>query len=76
MPKSGTITGKVINAKTQAALSKASVLLRETSLGTITNKDGTFTLKSVKPGKYTLIVSMVGFEKFTKNIIMEKTALS
>ncbi|SDE40999.1 CarboxypepD_reg-like domain-containing protein [Mucilaginibacter pineti] len=66
--QSGTITGKVINAETQAALPKASVFLTETSYGTITNDGGTFTLNGLKPGRYLLIVTMVGFEKFSQEV--------
>ncbi|GAA4325160.1 hypothetical protein GCM10023149_27290 [Mucilaginibacter gynuensis] len=66
--QSGTISGKVIDAESKTALPKASIFLTETSYGTSANDDGTFTLRGLKPGKYLLIVTMVGFEKFSQNI--------
>ncbi|MBE9585725.1 carboxypeptidase-like regulatory domain-containing protein [Mucilaginibacter sp. JRF] len=66
--QSGTVTGKITHAETGVALPRASVFLTETSYGTSTNNDGVFTLKDVKPGKYQLIVTMVGFEEHSQDV--------
>lgn len=66
--QSGTVTGKITQAETNASLPKASVFLTETSYGTSANDDGDFTLTDVKPGRYLLVVTMVGFETFSQNI--------
>lgn len=66
--QSGTITGKIVNAETHASLAKASVFVSGTTYGVVTNNDGTFTLKGLKPDKYLLIVTMIGFEKFSQTV--------
>jgi hypothetical protein len=66
--QSGTITGKIFNAETQAPLARASVFVSGTTYGVITENDGTFSLKGLKPDKYLLIVTMIGFEKFSQTV--------
>lgn len=68
----GTISGKVVRIDSKGPLSKASVFLGNSSYGTSTNDDGTFTLNNVKPGQYELIVSMVGFEEKTQTVLVSK----
>lgn len=70
--QSGTITGKVARLDTKGALGKASVFLSNSSYGTSSNDDGTFTLSGVRPGQYELIVSMVGFEDYNQTILVGK----
>lgn len=55
------IIGKVID-ETNVPLPSANVFLKETNIGTATDTKGNFILIT-KPGKYTLEVSYVGFEK-------------
>ncbi|GAA4335626.1 hypothetical protein GCM10023149_43690 [Mucilaginibacter gynuensis] len=66
------ITGKIVNATDNTAFPDASVLLSNTTVGTKSNDDGSFTLNNVMPGKYTLIVSAVGFEKYQQEIMVNK----
>ncbi len=72
LAQSGTITGKVTHMNTRAPLGKASVFLSNSSYGTITNDDGTFTLTGVKPGQYELVVSMIGFDDFNQTVMVGK----
>lgn len=62
------VIGKVINQADKKPVQGASVFLGNATIGTETNTDGAFTLQNVKPGKYTLIVSTVGYEIFTEPI--------
>lgn len=55
------ITGKVTDEK-DLPLPAANVFLKETSIGTATDTKGNFRLVT-RPGKYTLEVSFVGYEK-------------
>lgn len=57
----GSITGKVIDAKTGEGLPGISVSIRGTRMGAATGSDGTFTIRAVPPGTYTLVFSAVGF---------------
>ncbi len=58
--KYGKITGRVMDGETP--LPYAQVILQGTHLGTVTNKDGYFTILDVPPGEYILIVRMIGYE--------------
>ncbi len=66
--ETGTIKGKVTDASTKEALVGASVMLRGTTLGSYTDKKGNFEINNVKPGKYTIAASYVGYSTTTKTI--------
>ncbi|MDO3643158.1 carboxypeptidase regulatory-like domain-containing protein [Mucilaginibacter sp. L3T2-6] len=65
-----TITGKVINQADTKPASHASVFLSNSTIGTTTADDGTFTLKNVPAGKYNLIISLLGFEKLETPVVI------
>ena len=56
----GSIAGIVTDKVTGEPIFNAAVLLEGTVLGAMTNKDGKFTVRDVKPGTYDLRVSHVG----------------
>ncbi|PWT77975.1 MAG: hypothetical protein C5B59_02680 [Bacteroidetes bacterium] len=56
-----TISGKVIDAKSQQPLVNASVFCQNTTIGTVSNADGNFFLR-VSNGGYDLIISYTGYE--------------
>ncbi|MGG8495436.1 carboxypeptidase-like regulatory domain-containing protein [Tenacibaculum sp. TC6] len=60
------ITGKVTTSQNEP-LEGASVYLNNTTIGTITNAEGEFSLP-VKKGNYDLIVSFIGFNSFQTTI--------
>ena len=60
-----TANGKVVDATTRQVLSGASVFCQNTTLGTITNGEGAFSIRLPKGG-YDLVVSYTGYE--TQNI--------
>ncbi|WP_158826755.1 SusC/RagA family TonB-linked outer membrane protein [Mucilaginibacter lacusdianchii] len=62
-----TITGKVTDSKDGSSLPGASVTVKGTSTGTVTQVDGTFRL-SVPAGNVTLVVSSVGYERQEINV--------
>jgi hypothetical protein len=66
------VTGKVINLYNKKPIEKASVFLSNTTVGSATTDDGSYTLANVKSGQYELIVSAVGYETFTKTIIVNQ----
>jgi len=63
-----TITGRVLNQADTKPVADASVFLNNTVTGDRTTKDGTFRLENVKPGKYKLIISIIGFEPYNATI--------
>lgn len=61
------ISGQVVDAETAAPLEGASVFAQNTTLGTVTAKDGSFTLP-LSRGGFELIVTYTGYKKAQQNI--------
>ncbi|WP_245898778.1 TonB-dependent receptor [Chitinophaga niastensis] len=59
LAQNGTIKGKINSADGQPA-AFVTIGLKDTKKGTLTNEDGQFALKNVKPGAYTLVISYTG----------------
>lgn len=68
-----TISGKVLNAADKTPVANVSVFLSNTSTGNKTDVSGSFVLNNVKPGKYQLVVSIVGFETYNQAIIVNNS---
>ena len=49
----------------------ANVYFKENQQGTATDESGNFRLQSVKPGRYQLRVSAVGFSSLSRNIVVQ-----
>ncbi|MCX6175205.1 MAG: carboxypeptidase-like regulatory domain-containing protein [Ignavibacteriales bacterium] len=62
------IEGKVTDAKTNEPLAVVSVYLSQTTIGTLTDKNGNYKINKVSPGKYTLVISQIGYEPFLQII--------
>ncbi|GAA4335621.1 hypothetical protein GCM10023149_43680 [Mucilaginibacter gynuensis] len=60
------------NAVDNSPFPDASVFLSNTTIGARSNADGSFFINDVKPGKYTLVVSAVGFESHTEEIMLDR----
>ncbi|MBN8878576.1 MAG: carboxypeptidase-like regulatory domain-containing protein [Sphingobacteriales bacterium] len=56
-----TVSGKIIDSATREPLAGASVYCQNTTVGTVTNKQGEFSL-SLKSGGYELIISFTGYQ--------------
>ncbi|WP_233993504.1 TonB-dependent siderophore receptor [Salinibacter altiplanensis] len=65
--QTGTVTGTVIDATSDAALSGANVGLEGTSLGA-TTEDGRFTIPDVPTGTYTVRASIVGYQTARREV--------
>ncbi|MEM6768194.1 MAG: TonB-dependent receptor, partial [Bacteroidota bacterium] len=63
------VKGKVKDAENQGILG-ASVLLRPTVKGDISDADGTYQIDNIKPGTYTIEVSFLGFENYKQEITL------
>ncbi|WDF57067.1 carboxypeptidase-like regulatory domain-containing protein [Mucilaginibacter sp. KACC 22063] len=71
----GTVSGTVVSKSSHAPLSNASIFLSNSSFGTASAQDGSFTLRGVKPGQYELVISMVGYEDYVQTIMVGKEPL-
>lgn len=63
-----TISGKVSDKKTNKALSRANIILENTSLATISDPEGKYKIKVSEKGKYKIKVSYLGYKTIFKNI--------
>jgi hypothetical protein len=60
---SGKISGKVTDATTKEALVGVNVLVSGTTMGASTDIDGNYVILNVRPGTYTLVFSMIGYQR-------------
>jgi hypothetical protein len=68
-----TISGRIINQADTKPVANTSVFLSNATIGGLTEANGTFKLTNVKPGKYNLVVSMVGFDPFNQTITVNSS---
>ncbi|MDX2129008.1 MAG: TonB-dependent receptor [Chloroherpetonaceae bacterium] len=61
-----TVKGKVTDAKTKEELTGATVKLKGTYYGASAGIDGSYTIRNVSPGEYTIEVSLVGYTPVQK----------
>ena len=61
----GSIEGTVIDAKTKSPIPFATVFLANSSHGVESSTDGTFRIEKIPPGKYDVVVSLIGYEKLS-----------
>jgi hypothetical protein len=66
------VTGKVVSTANGNSVSDASVFLNNTTTGSKTLTDGSFSLSNIQDGGYKLIVSCVGYETYIQTIIVNK----
>ncbi len=70
---SGSITGFVLDEKTQKPLASVNIVIDKTVLGASSDKDGVFTIRRISPGVYTLNISMMGYRsKRIKNVSVQR----
>jgi hypothetical protein len=70
------IKGRVLNGVDKKVVANASVFLSNATIGTKTNADGNFILQNVKPGKYELVVSIIGFYTYHQTIVVNNSPLT
>lgn len=70
----GTIKGKII-ADSSHAVEYATVFLKGTSMGTVTDGAGLFCIHGIKPGSYTLFFCHVGFTSVEQKITISSDQL-
>ena len=68
-----TIKGRILNQADTKPVANASVFLSNASVGNKTADNGTFLLGDVKPGKYDLVISIVGFDTYKQVVTVENS---
>lgn len=61
------ITGKIVSANTSQPVAGVTVKVVNEAKGTISKSDGTFILKNLKPGIYSIQFSIIGYETFVQS---------
>jgi len=65
------LSGKISDSQGQP-LAGATVILKGTYLGVITDAAGNFEFQHLKSGNYQLVVSFIGYESFEKKLTLQK----
>ena len=70
-----TIRGRVVDEESQAPLLAANVIILEAGpiTGVITDENGTFTIEDVPVGRYTILVSYMGYKSFLMREVLVGT---
>ena len=69
----GSIGGKITDKSNNEELISASVLIVGTSMGATSDLDGTYTLRALKPGKYSLKFSYISYQSsLVENVVVEE----
>ncbi len=63
-----TLTGQVIGKQYQQPIPGANIYLEERPGGAVTNAQGGFTLTGLQSGSYTLHVSHIGYQRYSKKV--------
>ena len=67
-PEGLSIEGHIFNKETQEAVLYATVMIKNTTIGTTTDETGSFIIRHLKAGKYTLVVSCLGYKTLETEI--------
>ncbi len=63
-----TMTGTVLRNDDSTRVEMVAVVLTEINLWTVTDREGNFILKDIPAGKYTLVISCLGYTQFEQQI--------
>jgi hypothetical protein len=69
------VTGRIIREDTKTPVAGANVFLSNSSFGGATNNNGTFELHNVRPGEYTLVVTLIGYADYTTSILVSNAPI-
>ena len=70
MAQTGTITGIVKDAETGETLPFCNVFINNTTISTVTDMDGSYTLSNLEPGPVELGFSFLGYESQSKTVTL------
>ena len=58
----GVLKGKIIDIDNQLPLQGANIIIKSTSIGTVSDKDGYFTIENIPNGNYIIVISYIGYK--------------
>lgn len=65
------VRGFVYNEENGEPIPLANVFLKGTTLGANTDFNGFYSLSKIKPGNYVLMVTAIGYDSFSQNIVLK-----
>ena len=69
--QTGSFSGKVIDQRTKEPLAGATIQLEGTSLGAMTDSEGSYTITDVPPKTYNIQASFIGYQALVKfNVVI------
>lgn len=68
--QTGILKGKITDQLSEEALIGASVVIKGTSIGTISDIDGNYKLENIEAGTYTLVASFIGYSKMEVELVI------
>ncbi|MDR2913671.1 MAG: TonB-dependent receptor [Tannerella sp.] len=71
-PSDAHIVGHVTEKGTGEHLSAISILLKNTTIGTVTDATGHYFIKNVPEGNYTIVMKSIGYQTIEKQIVIKK----
>jgi len=69
------VRGVISDGGTGETLPFANVFFSGTTFGTVSDKDGVFTLKADGPGTYDLIISYTGYKPFKQQVVLNQSGV-
>ena len=70
---SGKISGKITNLKTNTSMIGVNVLVKELGVGTVSDEQGEYIIVNIKPGRYTIEVTYIGYSKVVlKDVVVNQ----
>ncbi|WP_444876844.1 TonB-dependent receptor [Bacteroides heparinolyticus] len=69
----GSVTGTVIDARTGEALPYVQIMVKGTTLGTVSDANGNFSIKGIPVGKVSITASNVGYGSISENISIQES---
>lgn len=73
--KGGTLRGNVFDKATGEPMIFTTVLLQGTTIGTVTDVDGFFSIGNIPAGEYQLVVTSIGYDSSTVKINIKENSI-
>ena len=73
---SGKLSGLVFDSNTKEPLIGCNVIIKNTSLGTATDLNGSFLIMDIAPGKYSVSITMIGYSDYIINDLVINSDLT
>lgn len=70
--ETASLSGLIVSKGEKETIIGATIKLKDTKLGAYSNKSGFYTVKNIPAGKYTLVITYVGYDKYEKEVTFTK----